>query len=58
MGIGGLNMSRDIIEFEMWLKGIEETKAIVDEAVKIAKDYPELNIREVIAKAKEVIECM
>ena len=49
-------MSRDIIEFEMWLKGIEETKAIVDEAVKIAKDYPELNIRQVIAKAKEVIQ--
>ena len=49
-------MNRDIIEFEMWLKGIEETKAIVDEAVKIAKDYPELTIREVIAKAKEVLK--
>lgn len=49
-------MNRNTIEFELWLQGIEETKAVVDEAVKIAKDYPELNIRQIIAKAKEVIE--
>ena len=51
-------MNRNTIEFELWLKGMEESKTVVDEAVKIAKDYPELNIREVIAKAKEVIECV
>ena len=53
-----MNNNINMVEFEMWLQGMEETKAVVDEAVKIAKDYPELNIREVIAKAKEVINCM
>lgn len=43
------------VEFELWLQGMEESKAVVDEAVKIAKDYPELNIREVIEKAKECL---
>ena len=50
------NNNINMVEFEMWLQGMEETKAVVDEAVKIAKDYPELNIRQVIVKAKEVIE--
>lgn len=48
-------MNRNIIEFELWLKGIEEIKEIIDEAVKIAKDYPMLTIREVIEKAEEVL---
>ena len=51
-----MNNNINMVEFEMWLKGIEESKAVVDEAVKIAKDYPELTIREVIAKAKEVMQ--
>ena len=46
----------NLLEFEMWLQNLNEE--IVNEAVKIAKDYPELTIREVIEKAKEVIECM
>ena len=41
-------------EFEMWLQNLNEE--IVNEAVKIAKDYPMLTIREVIEKAKEVLK--
>ena len=47
-----------LIDIELWIQGIDNTKLIVNEAVKISNDYPELNIRECIVKAKEVIECM
>lgn len=45
----------NLLEFEMWLQNLNEE--IVNEAVKIARDYPELTIREVITKAKEVMKC-
>ncbi len=45
----------NLIEFEVWMQNLN--KKIINEAVKIAKDYPMLTIREVIEKAKEVIEC-
>ena len=44
----------NLLEFEMWLQNLNEE--IVNEAVKIAKDYPMLTIREVIEKAKEVLK--
>ena len=48
----------NLLELEMWIQGIsDENNKILDEATKIYKDYPELTIREVIEKAKEVIEC-
>ena len=50
-------MSTTLLELELWIQGINDQKKVVYEAVKIAKDYPMLTIREVIEKAKEVIEC-
>ncbi len=35
-----------------------KTKLIMDEAVKISRDYPYLTLEQVIDKAKEVIECV
>lgn len=50
-------MSTTLLELELWIQGINDQKKVVDEAVKIAKDYPMLAIREVIEKAKEVMRC-
>lgn len=48
----------NLLELEIWLQGIsDEHNRIIEEATKIYKDHPELTIREVIEKAKEVIEC-
>lgn len=49
-------MSTTLLELELWIQGINDQKKVVDEAVKIAKDYPVLTIREVIEKAKEVLK--
>ena len=45
----------NLVELECWLQNIPGK--VADEAVKISKDYPEMTIREVIAKAKEVMKC-
>lgn len=54
---GGKEMKTiDPLEFNLWLQGLEHNKEIIDEAVKISRDYPHLTMREVIEIAKRVVK--
>ena len=45
---------KEPLRFELWAQGMDHHKEVIDEAVKISRDYPHLTMREVIEKAKEV----